>query len=319
MRIALVVGTPPAEADMRLAKQIGVTDLVTGLPPGPEGPLGEFLPILRLRKQVEDAGLTLSVIEAFAPTDRVKLGLPGRDEDIERYCQTLRNIGAAGIPIVCYNFMTVFGWLRTSVTTRTRGGAKVTSFDYDLIKKAPLTELGEISDQELWDNFRYFLERVIPVAEEAKVKMALHPDDPPLSPIRGISRIIRSVEAFDKVLEMLPSEYNGLTFCQGCFAEMGVDIPETIHHFGDKIFFVHFRDVKGAVPKFEEAFHDDGKTDMFAAMRTYREIGFTGPMRPDHVPTLEGEGEGRPGYTMMGRLHAVGYMKGLMEAAARVG
>ncbi len=321
MRIALAgLGTPPSEANMRLARQIGVTDVVTGLPPEQQGPVCEFLPLLHLRKRVEDAGLKLSVIENFAAPLSAGLGLPSRDQDIEYYCQTLRNIGAAGIPIVCWGFAPVVGVVRTSRTTRTRGGALVTSFDYELIKDASLTEMGVISEEQMWGNLRYFLERVILVAEEAKVKMALHPNDPPISPIRGIARILKDVEAFDRVLEMVPSDYNGLTFCQGCFAEMGVDIPGIIRHFGrkGKIFFVHFRDIRGTVPRFEETFHDDGKTDMFAAMRTYLEIGFDGPMRPDHVPILEGEEDGRPGRMAMGRLHAMGYMKGLMEAAMAV-
>jgi mannonate dehydratase len=185
------------------------------------------------------------------------------------------------------------------------------------MKDAPLTYAGVVTDEQMWDNFEYFLKRVVPVAEEAKVKLALHPDDPPISPIRGLARIMRSVEAFKRVIDMVPSDYNGITFCQGCFAEMGgVDIPATIRYFGErgKIFFVHFRDVRGSVPVFEETFHDEGDTDMAAAMRAYLHIGFDGPMRPDHVPTLEGEPNDAPGYMLLGRLYAVGYMKGLLDA-----
>jgi len=317
MRIALAaLGNPPSEARMRLARQMGVTDAVTGFPPGElKGTLCASTPLLHLRKRVESAGLRLSVIENFRPSEAIMLGLPGRDKDIADYGQTIRNIGAAGIPIVCWGFAPVVGVVRTSLTTRTRGGALVTSFDYDLIKDAPLTEAGVVTEERLWENLRYFVERVIPVAEEAKVKMALHPNDPPISPIRGMARILRNVAAFDRVLAMVPSDYNGLTFCQGCYAEMGVDIPTTIRHFGKKIFFVHFRDVRGAIPKFEECFHDDGKTDMLAAMRAYMEVGFAGPMRPDHVPMMEGEESEPPGQTMFGRLFAVGYMRGLMQAA----
>jgi len=247
---------------------------------------------------------------------KTTLGLPGRNEEIENFCQSLRNIGRASIPIVCYNFMAGYNWMRTSTTTRTRGDARVTSFDYDLIKDAPPSRFGTTTDEQMWDNFTYFITRVLPVAEEAGVRLALHPDDPPLSPVLGLARIFRSVEAFDRALEIGPSDYHGVTFCQGCFAEMGVDIPRTIHHFGDrnKIFFAHFRDVKGTVEKFEETFHGEGKTDMFAAMRAYHEIGFDGPLRPDHVPELEGDPPDRPGYTLTGRLFAIGYMKGLMDA-----
>ena len=318
MRIALVLN-PLTDVNMRLARQIGVTDIVAALPPEQRGPVWDFMPLLQLRKRVEDAGLTLSVIESIPITDRVKLGLPGRDEDIENYCQSIRNMGAAGIPILCYNFMAVFNWMRTSTGTRGRGGALVTSFDYNLVKNAPLTEAGQVFDQRMWDNFEYFLTRVVPVAEEAGVKLALHPDDPPISPIRGLARIMRSVDAFKRVIEMVPSDHNGITFCGGCFAEMGADLPATIRYFGErgKIFFAHFRNVKGTCPAFVESFHDDGDVDMAAVMQAYLDVGFEGPIRPDHVPTLEGEDNDRPGYTMLGRLFAVGYMKGLLDALER--
>lgn len=316
MKIALA-SRPLSESYMRLARQLGVTDIVSTLSKEQRGPVWEILPLLRLRKKVEDAGLTLSVIESFPLSDRIKLGLPGREQDLDNFCRSIRNMGAAGIPILCYNFMAVFNWLRTSTTTRSRGDALVTSYDHALLEKAPLTHAGVVTDEQMWDNFEYFLRRVVPVAEDAGVKLALHPDDPPISPIRGLARIMRSVDAFKRVIEMLPSDCNGVTFCQGCFAEMeGVDVPAAIRYFGErkKIFFVHFRNVRGSVPLVEEAFHDDGDVDMVAAMRAYREVGFDGPMRPDHVPTLEGESNDTPGYMLLGRLHAVGYMKGLIDA-----
>ena len=315
MRIALVL-RPLTEQTMALARQIGATDIVTVLPQeGRSGPVWDFQAIVRHKKRIEDAGLTWSVVESVPIPDRVKLGLPGRDEDIEHYCQTIRNLGAAGIPVMCYNWMAVFGWMRTSFTTRTRGGAHTSSYDHNLMVNAPLTEHGEVKEDLLWDTLEYFLKRVIPVAEEAGVKQGLHPDDPPLSPIRGVSRIITSVEAYDRVLDIVPSEVNAVTFCQGNFKAMGVNVPDAIRHFAGqgKIAFAHFRDLKGQVPVFEEAFHDDGDTDMAAAMRAYLESGFEGPIRPDHVPLLAGEADDTPGYTLMGRLYAVGYMKGLLD------
>jgi mannonate dehydratase len=151
----------------------------------------------------------------------------------------------------------------------------------------------------------------------ADVKLALHPDDPPMSPVRGLARILRDVAAFDRVLEMAPSSSNGITFCQGNFAAMpGVNIPDAIRHFGrrHKIFFAHFRDIRGSVPLFEETFHDEGKTDMFEAMKAYHDIGYNGPLRPDHNPTMEGEHNDQPGYMIRGQIFAVGYMKGLIQA-----
>ncbi len=271
-----------------------------------------------MRRRVEAAGLTLSVIEGYQLSDRITLGLPGRDEDLARVCASIANMGRAGIPIYCYNFMAVFNWLRTSDDVVGRGGALVTRFDARALDDMPRTYAGETSDDQTWDNFRYFLQRVLPVAEAAGVKLALHPDDPPMSPVRGLARIMRDVEAFDPVIDMAPdSPSNGITFCQGNFAAMGgVDIPDATRQFGErkKIFFAHFRDIRGSVPLFEETFHDEGKTDMLEAMRAYRDIGFDGPMRPDHAPTMEGESNEHPGYMMRGQIFAIGYMKGLIES-----
>ncbi|MEZ4730834.1 MAG: mannonate dehydratase [Caldilineaceae bacterium] len=322
MRLAMV-SRPLAEADLRLAKQMGMTDVVTtmpGVPMTPEreqGPAWTYADLLHLRQRVAAAGLTLSVIEGYQLSDRITLGLPGRDEDLARLCESITNMGRAGIPIYCYNFMAVFNWLRTATATPGRGGALVTKFDAGALANAPLTYAGETTDEQMWANFTYFLQRVLPVAEAANVKLALHPDDPPMSPVRGLARIMRDMDAFKRVIEMAPSACNGITFCQGNFAAMGnVHIPGAIRYFGarQKIFFAHFRDVRGSVPVFEETFHDEGKTDMAAAMRAYRAIGFDGPMRPDHAPTMEGEANETPGYMMRGQIFAIGYMKGLLDA-----
>src|SRR5262249_54799010 len=162
-------------------------------------------------------------------------------------------------------------------------------------------------------NLRYFLEHILPVAEAAGVRLALHPDDPPVTRLANLPRILNSVESMQRVLDLAPSPSNGLTFCQGNFRLMSDDMPGTIHHFGDhhKIFFVHFRDVRGTADDFQETFHDLGPTDMLACLRAYREIGFEGVLRPDHVPTLAGESNDLPGYASLGRLHAIGYIRGL--------
>ena len=322
VRLAMV-SRPLAESDLRLAKQLGMTDVVTtmtGVTMAPErvqAPGWAYLDILHLRKRVEAAGLTLSVIEGYQLSDRITLGLPGRDEDLDRVCETITNMGRAGIPIYCYNFMAVFNWLRTSTAVRGRGDALVTRFDAADLANAPNTYAGETTDAQMWENFEYFLKRVLPVAEAAHVKLALHPDDPPMSPVLGLARIMRDVDAFNRVIDLADSPSNGITFCQGNFAAMGnVDVPNTIRHFGrrGKIFFAHFRDVRGSVPAFEETFHDEGKTDMVDAMRAYFDIGFDGPMRPDHAPTMEGESNDNPGYMVRGKLFAIGFMRGLIES-----
>lgn len=276
----------------------------------------ELAPLQRLQQRFEAAGFALSVIESSPPMQKIRLGLPGRDDEIEWFNTLLRNMGTLGIPVLCYNFMAVFGWLRTHTTIPGRGGSLVTGYRHDAMRDAPLTEYGEVSEARLWENFEYFLERVLPVAEAAHVKLALHPDDPPLSPIRGIGRIMRSVEAFQRVLDIAPSDCNGLTLCQGNFTLMTDDLPAVIRRFGEqgKIFFVHFRDVRGTPDNFVETFHEEGQTDMMACMRAYRDIGFEGVLRPDHVPTMEGDSNDMPCYSSIGRLFAIGYIKGLREA-----
>jgi len=302
----------------RLVKQAGVNYAVGSLPAddgGAERPW-DFMPLMRLKTRLEDAGLDLTVIESSPPMQKIRLGLPGRDEEIEWFCTLLRSMGALHIPVICYNFMAVFGWLRTHSAIPARGGALVTGYNHADMQNGPLTEHGEVSEERLWENFAYFLERVLPVAEQAKVKLALHPDDPPLSPIRGIGRIMRSVENFQRVLDLAESEYNGVTMCQGNFTLMTDDLPAVIRRFGQqgRIHFVHFRDVHGTPDHFVETFHETGKTDMLACMQVYKEIGFEGVLRPDHVPTLEGDSNDNPCYSNVGRLLAIGYILGLREA-----
>lgn len=304
----------------KLAKQAGVDWAVGGLPfgaasNGTEAPW-DYRPLLRMKQQYEAAGFTLSVIEARPPLNKAKRGLPGRDEEIDTVCTLIENMGRLGIPVWCYEWMTDFNWMRTNTATPSRGGSMVTSFDYAMTMDMPQTELGPISEDELWENLAYFLRRIVPVAEKANVKLAMHPDDPPLSPIRGVGRIMRSIENYDRLLDMIPSPVNGITLCQGNFTLMTGDLPGAIRHFGreKKIFFVHFRDVQGTPEKFEETWHDVGKTDMLACLKAYRDIDFDGVLRPDHVPTVEGDSNDHAGYSSFGRLYAIGYIRGLREA-----
>jgi mannonate dehydratase len=319
LKIQLADVLPPYPNQLwTLAKQLGVTHAVTGVPDTPDGPPPwDYMHLLRLKQRFQDAGLELAVIESAPASihEPIKLGLPNRDERIERFCELIDNMGRVGIPVMCHNFMAGFGWLRTSMSTPARGGALVSSYDHSLMQDAPLTEWGVITEEQLWDNMAAFLKKVVPVAEKAKVMLAVHPDDPPISPIRGIGRILTNPDAFQRVIDMAPSPYNGITFCQGNFSAMGADVPAEIRRFGrqGKIGFVHFRDVRGTPDRFSETFHEDGQTDMFEAMRAYEEVGFAGPLRLDHAPTMVGESNANPGYEMMGRLYAIGYIKGLME------
>ncbi len=306
-----------------LAKQVGVTHAVSRLPAKENGEASwDYNDLLTLKEKFSDFGFTLEVLEPGlnAQMHKIKLGVTGKEEEIENCKKLIRNMGILGIPVLCYNFMAQFNWMRTSVSTVSRGGALVTSYNHALMKNAPFTDAGFVTEQRLWDNLKYFMEQIVPVAEEYKVKLALHPDDPPISPIQGISRIITSAEALQKAIDLVPSAYNGITLCQGTLATTGVDIPSVIQQFGKqkKIFFVHFRDVRGTAENFVETFHDDGQTDMYEAIKAYKEIGFEGPVRIDHTPTLEGESNDEPGYSELGRLFAIGYLRGLQESVEKI-
>jgi mannonate dehydratase len=172
----------------------------------------------------------------------------------------------------------------------------------------------QLTPARLWDNLERLLNELLPVAEQHGVTLCVHPDDPPLPELLGRPRILHTVEGFERLVQLAPSPANAICFCQGSFATMNVDISATIRRLGPWIRYVHFRDVRGTPEDFAETFHDNGPTDMVAAMRALREVGFAGPLRPDHVPQLVGEEDGEPGYTMLGRLFAYGYIQGLMQA-----
>ncbi len=309
---------------MELARQMGVSGAITSAGPGKVGlkdkQSWEYEPLAAIQSQFRKEGLDWKVVEGPPPMDKIKLGLEARDEQIDNFITFIKNLNKLGIDMVCYNWMPVISWHRTTIDRPGRGGALMTAFDIEDIKDQPLTKYGAISAETMWENLEYFLKAVIPEAEKYGVRLAMHPDDPPIDNIRGISRIMTSVDAFKRMIDIVPSYYNGLCFCQGSFATMGEDIPSGIRYFGerDKIVFVHFRDVKGDKHNFAETFHDNGKTDMYEAMKAYYEVGFKGPVRPDHVPTMAGDSNDHPGYSVLGNLYAIGYMKGLIESVEKL-
>lgn len=314
MRMTSVL-TPMSDENLALAAQTGVTHVTIRNQ-------GDNLEAWRQASQrATRFGLQLGVVEDALETEKVIMGEDGRDEEIEGILRLLEIMAEIQIPILCYNFMAGTDWVRTSVDRPERGGARVTGFDLAQLDQAVSLDdasrqldVREISADQLWENLAYFLARVIPRAESLGIALAMHPDDPPLDIFLGRARIMNSVAGFERLVELVPSPSNGICFCQGTFAEIGVDIPATIRRLGPHIRYVHFRDIRGTRESFQETFHDNGPTDMLAAMRAYQEVGFDGPIRPDHVPQLYGEDDGEPGYTMLGRLFAYGYMRGLMEA-----
>ncbi|MFB3825478.1 MAG: mannonate dehydratase [Bryobacteraceae bacterium] len=319
-RIQLALIMAPGQAQtMKLARQIGVTHAITGV----SGALArvrraEYPEVIgRIKEGFEKEGIAIAGVESHpVPAEKIKLGAEGRDEEIENYIAALGALGRAGIPMVCYNFMAGLGWYRTRADVPERGGALTSEFDYKTAQQQGLTRFGEIPEEKIWANIEYFLKAVIPAAEKAGVNMALHPDDPPISPLRGIGRILTSAANYRKVLNLVPSPAHGITFCQANFKAMGEDIEALAGEWcrQKKIFFVHFRDIRGTRERFRETFHDNGPTNMGRMLRIYHEHGFRGPVRPDHAPTLEGESNASPGYALLGKILAFGYMKGLMQA-----
>lgn len=340
LKITEMLSMPPTPL-WRLVKQVGVDHVVTLLegaeqqwrwprpgdplhlpspyvPPPPGERPWEFRALQRLQHSYSEYGLDLAVVEDTAPMDAVRLGRPGRDEQIEWVCDQVRAMGRLGIGTLCYNWQAISGWSRTAADVTLRGGAVSTRFSAEEVRRHPLlVEPGSVSTDDLWSALEYFLNAVVPVAEEAGVRIGMHPDDPPLPEVRGIPRIASTVEDFERLLSIVDSPNSGITLCQGNFTLMTDDLPALIRRFGSRkrIFFVHFRDVAGHREDFVEVFQDEGPTDMFECMRAYAEVGFDGWLRPDHVPALEGETNSSYGYETLGRLFAIGYITGLREAA----
>ncbi|MGJ5816708.1 mannonate dehydratase [Paludibaculum fermentans] len=310
----------PGEASrMRLAKQIGINHAIVNVNSTlAKVPRTEYVQALtKIREEFTAAGLKIAGVESHpVPAEKIKLGLPGRDEEIENYQAAIAALAQVGVPMICYNFMAGLGWYRTRVDLKERGGALTSEFNNADAKKLGLTKFGEVTEALMWSNIEYFQKAVIPVAEKHNILMALHPDDPPLSPLRGLARIVISAKNYRRIMNIVPSPVNGITYCQANFVAMGEDVYSLAQEWlkEKKIFFVHFRDIEGKGERFRETFHDNGPTDMARMLKIYGEGGFNGPVRPDHAPTLEGEGNDRPGYAMGGKVFAIGYMRGILDA-----
>jgi len=313
----LFFGNKPDEK-WQLCKQMGIDYAIAKLAPELTGDpcIHNYQSFARSKEIFEEQGFKLIGLEGDQmDMTNIKLGLDGREKDVECYCKMLENMGRLGVDFICYNFMHT-GWYRTHKVLPERGGALVSGFNYEASLKEPANKYAPVSENKIWENYQWFVEKVMPVAEANNVKMALHPDDPPISPVNGIGRILTSAAAIRKALSLSNSPMHGLTFCQGTYTTMGEDVLSLIQEWGrsKKIFFVHIRDVKGTPKNFRETFHDNGPTNMFTMMQAYKSIGFNGPLRSDHVPTMAGENNDHPGYEMKGNLFGIGYIKGLMDA-----
>ena len=278
----------------------------------------DYAPLSNYKRMIEGAGFKLTIIEDNPPMDKLIYGLPGKEEQLNNVAKLIENMGKLGISTWVYNWMPT-GWLRTRSTIRGRGGAYTAGFYEEDLKDSPPPKFGKIDASTLWRTLKDFLEYIIPIAESANVRLAMHPDDPPIPEVAGTARIMNSIEAFDKLLSLVKSEYNGITMCLGNFSLMTSDLPGLIRHFvpTGRVFFVHFRAVKGTARGFEEVFIDEAGGEFYLAMKEFVRHDFYGPFRVDHTPTLSGDIAqlSTPGYSALGRLHAIGFLQGLFKAA----
>jgi mannonate dehydratase len=314
MRVAVGVPGSAGDEPLALAAQMGCSGVVVASPAIPWERGWAYDDLARLRERVERFGLRVEAIQhtPLDAFDQVRLALPGRDEQLEYYQHTVRNLGRAGIPVLAYNW-------RPNRLYRTgrvpgRGGARVTAFDLEQAKDLPLSHGRVFTADELWASYEYFVRAVVPVAEEAGVRLALHPDDPPGFALGGVPRIMSSFEAFKRASEILESPSWGLLFCMGCWSEMGgnENVLRGLRYFGErgKIVYVHFRDVQGTAERFRECFPGEGNVDVTAALRTLKEVGFTGFLIDDHAPHMAGD----EGWAPRGRAYQTGYIMGLLRA-----
>jgi mannonate dehydratase len=324
------VGTQHGDSDeiLRAMAGFGVNHICSRLPSAKFDDSWSVESLTRLRERVESFGLVLDIVPLPLSSNEIEtsenpnllLGKsPERDRELDALCQMIRNTARAGIPGLKYN-LTFLGVVRTA-PTRGRGGAEYSTFVYDQARQEPpLTKAGPVDADAYWERITYFLERVVPVAEEYKVKLAFHPQDPAMPAdrgYRGVKTVLGSVEGLKRFITIKASPYHGLNFCQGTVAEMlkkpGEEIFDVIRYFGSrgKIFNVHFRNISGGFLNFRETFIDDGDVDMLKAMRVYKEIGFDGMMMPDHVPKIDGDARSYQAFA-----YTFGYIKALIAAVS---
>jgi mannonate dehydratase len=323
----LKLGTQHSTADnvLKVMAALGVNNICSTLPSAKFDAAWSVESLTKLRERVESFGLKLDMVplplsSAYitrSENPNIMLGKsPERDREIENICTMIANCARAGIPAVKYN-MSILGVVR-SESTPGRGGSRYSTFVYDKAKQdPPLTEAGRVTAEAAWERITYFLERVVPVAAETKVKIACHPHDPGMPPgkgFRGVERVLGSVEGLKRFISIKENPYHGLNFCQGTVTEMLKDpdkeIADVIRYFGTrrKIFNVHFRNIRGRFLDFQETFPDDGDVNLIRCMRVYKEVGYDGMLMPDHVPRIDGDDRGQQAFA-----YAFGYIRALIQ------
>lgn len=325
----------------------GVTGVITTLYEKMPGEKWSYEEIMAMKKEVEDAGLKVAGIESVNIHDAIKVGTPDREEYIDNYIETLENLGKADIHMVCYNFMPVFDWTRTELARKRPDGSTVLAYTQEAVDKikpeemfdsiagdmngimmpgwepermAKIKELfemyKEVDDEKLFENLKYFLERIMPVCDKYDINMAIHPDDPAWS-VFGLPRIIINKQNILRMMHMVDNPHNGVTFCTGSYGtNLQNDLPDMIRSLKGRIHFAHVRNLKfHSQNDFEESAHlsSDGTFDMYEIMKALYEIGFDGPIRPDHGRMIWGE-VAMPGYGLYDRALGATYLNGLWEA-----
>ena len=331
-RVRMKVGTQHGHSDaiLRACAAFGVNNICSGLPSARLDEAWSVESLSKLRDLVAAHGISLDMVplpmssveisRAEMPAIYLAAG-PARDRSIDEICQMIRNCARAGISQVKYNF-TLIGIPRSG-TAPGRGRSRYSEFIYERAKQdPPLTTAGKVDADTYWERITYFLERVVPVAEEYKVRMGCHPQDPGVpkgSGWRGVDAVLGSPDGLKKFVSIKESPYHGLNFCQGTVSEQlerpGEQIFDVIRYFGSrkKIFSVHFRNIEGGFLNFRETFIDNGSVDMLKAMRVYKEVGYDGMIMPDHVPQVEGVD------SQQGFAFAFGYIKALIAAVSAEG
>lgn len=325
--VAMKVGTQHADDDatLKVLSSFGVKNICSSLPSRVLDEKWSVEGLKQLKDRVNSHGISLDMVPipmSSSPIERAEMpsimlgNSPQRERDIDAVCQMLRNCGQVGIPSVKYN-LTFLGVVRTE-STKGRGASTYSTFVYSKAKAdPPLTLAGPVPDDLYWERITYFLDRVVPVANESKVKLACHPQDPGMprgKGFKGVETVLGNVEGLKRFITIRESPYHGLNFCQGTVSEMlenpGKEIFDVIRYFGSrkKIFNVHFRNIEGKFGDFRETFPDNGDINMLRAIRVYREVGYDGMLMPDHVPRIPGDERGRQGFAF-----AFGYIQAALQ------
>ncbi len=307
---------------LRFARQLGVEHIIGYLPFDRGIEPFAYDQLVEAKRKVESFGLRLTALGTppKAIMDAILHDRPNVDDALDALEKIVIDIGRARIPVLCYSFGENWGHWRRGLDGGARGDAGVISYDHDRVPDAEPFEDRTVDADEMWRRFTRFAQRIVPVAEKANVKLACHPDDPPVPELRGMARIFHTTDALKRLIDTVPSPSNGLNFCQGVFGQAGHDIEHALRTLipTGRVHVVHFRNVRrdptAPVLRYDETFIDDGDMDMIASLRLYAELGYDGLIDPDHAPVMEGDAQW---LRERGFAHSIGYMTAVKQMIDR--